>query len=101
MSSGVPSKHKKYFGNGATNNANNVNQHVAAASSTGTMDSLLDGQGIEPNSNKGSENRSTPDNDVGEFGYSSEEEGPSRISLVNDTFEPLSDLSMSSRDIRR
>ena len=93
----LTNRHKKYL-NQDPNSAPTA-ASALAASSTGTIDSLMEGSTPDRPPRAGDAQRHT---EVDTYGYQSEEEEPepSRISM-SETFEPLSDLSMSSRDIRR
>ena len=92
----LTNRHKKYMNQDP--NAAPTATSALAASSTGTMESLMEGSTPDRPPRAGDAQRHAVDT----FGYHSEEEEPepSRISM-SETFEPLSDLSMSSRDIRR
>lgn len=103
MSRFMTARHKKYLNQDP--NATPTTTAALAASSTGTMDSLGETSTPDRAPRAGEAPGNVRQDSIesnNNFGYHSEEEEPepSRISM-SETFEPLSDLSMSSRDIRR
>ena len=94
MAKFMTAKHKKYL---TKDPATPSATAAAANTSTGTVDSL----GDSPDARRSAPQQSM----VSEFdqqGYHTEEEEEDSEPLgVSEAFEPLSDLSMSSRDIRR
>lgn len=96
MAKFMTAKHKKYLTKDpATPSAN----AAAANTSTGTVDSL----GDSPDARRAAPQQSMVSS-FDQQGYHTEEEDEEEDSEplgVSEAFEPLSDLSMSSRDIRR
>lgn len=95
MAKFMTAKHKKYL-----NKDPAIATAAAANTSTGTVDSL----GDSPDARRAAAAQQSHSlvSEYDQQGYNTEEEDESSEPLgVSETFEPLSDLSMSSRDIRR